>query len=1115
MTSFTIDDVRESFTADVTGFLDRIEQACNMLSELQLAAAHLEGRPLVDVLHHDGHALRGTTGLVGATSLASCAAALEHLAESGQAAMGEIEERLGRVRQLSGVCLEGARAMRHMLALELDKRSAEAKLLADEWLAAAARVSPAASPPGSAAAPPAQDAAPAAEFDFGDEGGTPEAAAAPTAAPPKEFDFEEPPTPEAGLAGELQAIFQQEARELMAVLQGYLQALADRPNDMPIASQVERIYHTLKGASATVGLTAASELASELQRRMEQVCETAAPVTHAVIEELLEGTNRLFRTTGLPEIHVRVSGRKKPRGQAPAPIYEEAKPAPAAPRVERVDVQADPEVLEAFGVECTELLDNLERSVSVLEDSPQPQQHIGEILRLCHTLKGSVNAVGLTPTGAMLHEVEDFLEALQSAPIMPALRNVVGVLVRVHQAVRHNLGQAQREGVVESPVDEIRAALAGIEARRSDPAPSSSSQQSDLRLPSSALSAESSRLDHRGEAPEQRFLRVPAERVDALMNLAAELVVGRSRLLSRMTEIGRLRHNLRSTNSRLHQSVEDFREEYEFANLDGRARGQPALASAAGGWGGFGELELDRYEDIHVFSRTLTEVTDDLSQLHGGLFEQLGHFAEDTEALGTIVSGLQTELTRARMVPLEGLFARLRLAARDAAEREGRSVRTHTTGEKVSLDKTIVDALYAPLLHLVRNAVTHGIEPAERRSAVGKPPNGVVSIGARQESGRIVIEVADDGAGLDLPALLDRGVAMGLVPSGTAPGDPRVLDLVFASGLSTRAGASSVSGRGVGGNVVRRAVERMNGAVSVRTQQGRGTIFEITLPLTLAITRALLVAHAARNYFVPLAFADRILDSAESAVVDSAGLRRVLVDDEYVVVRGLSGLLGLPPTTKTGKGALVVLRFGDRRIALEVDGVVGQEEIVVKNLGELLHGHPVFAGVSIRGNGELALILDAPSLVDESRAEATLPVAAEVDVDVAPVSPSRPRVLFVDDSLSVRKVAEKFLVALGADVTLAVDGIDGMSRLRAGEFDLVFTDLEMPRLHGYELIREIRAMPALRKLPVVVVTSRSSQRHREQAQAVGATNYLTKPFTQEALSAILDELLLQRLGEEP
>jgi chemosensory pili system protein ChpA (sensor histidine kinase/response regulator) len=645
-------------------------------------------------------------------------------------------------------------------------------------------------------------------------------------------------------------------------------------------------------------------------------------------------------------------------------------------------------------------------------------------------------------------------------------------------------------------------------------------------------------------------MRVPAERIDALMNLAAELVVGRSRLLSRMSEIGRLRHGLRNTNARLHQSVEGFREEYEFANLDGRALAAPAalataaagrtpaaltaaagrtptalataaagrglapLATAAGGWGGFGELELDRYEDIHVFTRSLAEMTDDLSQLHGGLFEQLGQFAEDTEALGTVVSGLQTELTRARMVPLEGLFARLRLAARDAAEREGLSVRTHTTGEKVSLDKTIVDALYAPLLHLVRNAVTHGIEPSERRSAGGKPPNGVVSIAARQESGRIVIEVADDGAGLDLPALLDRGVAMGLVPPGTAPSDPRVPDLVFAAGLSTRAGAGSVSGRGVGGNVVRRAVERMNGAVTVRTQAGRGTIFEITLPLTLAITRALLVAHASRNYFVPLAFADRILDSSETSTVDSAGLRRVLVDDEYVVVRGLSGLLGLSPTARAGNGALVVLRFGDRRLALEVDGVAGQEEIVVKNLGELLHGHPLFAGVSIRGNGELALILDVPSLVDESRSESTEPAAFEVDLDASPVVPSRPRVLFVDDSLSVRKVAEKFLVALGAEVTLAVDGIDGLSRLRGGHFDLVFTDLEMPRLHGYELIREIRAVPALRKLPVVVVTSRSSQRHREQARAVGATDYVTKPFTQEALSAILDKLLLQRLGED-
>jgi chemosensory pili system protein ChpA (sensor histidine kinase/response regulator) len=460
------------------------------------------------------------------------------------------------------------------------------------------------------------------------------------------------------------------------------------------------------------------------------------------------------------------------------------------------------------------------------------------------------------------------------------------------------------------------------------------------------------------------------------------------------------------------------------------------------------------------------------------------------------------------------VFARLRLPVRDAAERETKEVRVVTVGEDVSLDKTIADALFAPMLHLVRNAVVHGIESAERRAQSGKPRLGVITLAAREESGQVVLEVKDDGAGLDLRAMHARGVAMGLVPAGTPIDDPAVKDLVFAPGFSTRATASSVSGRGVGGDVARRAIERLNGSIRVQTTPGAGTTFVLSLPVTLAITKALLVRHRGRTFALPLHFADRIIDVEDAVVVDSAGVRRLQIEGGFVPVRRMDPLLRVGDGAQQN-GPLVVLRIGGQRVALQVDALVGQEEIVVKSAGELLAGHPLFAGVTIRGTGELALILDVPALLEGiapqvdrlPRGDAPARALAAATPRALPPVPEKARrklrVLFVDDSLSVRRVAEKTLTALGAEVILATDGFEALARLREQAFDIVFTDLEMPRMHGYDLIRELRFVPAHRDLPVVVVSSRSGQKHQDQARALGANDYLTKPFSAQTIEGAL------------
>ena len=932
--------------------------------------------------------------------------------------------------------------------------------------------------------------------------------------------------------------------------------------------ELRAIAHRLKGSALVVR---ANDVANEAAR-LQTVCEQDISIV-----DMREVQALLGRIAAI------VGGAPKP------------KKAPRAPKegAIRVEVPAtDGELWESFLQECAELLDALDRNIFTLEDSEQPKHVLTDLFRTIHTLKGALTTIGLAPTGAELHEVEDFIERLLEATVLPPLAEVTNLLLEAQKSVRRALKQAP-SGSVETIIEDIQARIhsllrsrgpividsslggdtgASISRDSQDSRDSRDSRDSGDSLESvggsqgsvGSMGSKGSRgskgsKDSGDEfaSEERRFIRVSTDRLDSLMNLAGELVASRSRLMTRVSMLRGLQEELSRSRSRLVHTVETFREEHEFANIGTGAAmmkvsttttttqrtvtmtadGGTVVSNGSGADGvTFGALELDEYEDVNILARILAEIGSDFNDVHREMSRQLGSFTDDSEAFGSIVSGIQAEVTRARMVPLDILFTRLRLPVREAAGREKKEVRVNTYGADVNLDKTIVDSLFGPMLHLVRNAVAHGIEAPQVRAAHRKDRTGTLSLGARQESGQIVIEIEDDGGGLNLEALRAKGIAMGLVSSDVAVDDPVVKDLVFASGLSTHKTADAISGRGMGGDVARRVIERLNGDIRVETVKGKGTKFFITLPLTLAITRALIIKVGSRSYAIPLYFAEHIIDAEQAMIVEAAGVRRVKVNDAFMPLRTMTEIFREHEVTNP-RGPVLLLRVGDQRAAIQVDAVIGQEEIVVKSLGDLLAGHPFFAGAMVRGAGELLLIVDVPGIMgSEGRARTgkaptvqrelpganddavgpALPAPTDGSIDsndpvVQAIAPapqkSRLRVLFVDDSLSVRKVAEQMLEAAGIDVTVAVDGVDGLAKLRNSSFDLVFTDLEMPRMHGFDFIREIRFLPAFKHLPVVVVSSRSGQKHREQGKAAGATEYLTKPFSAQTLLGALKRLV--------
>jgi chemosensory pili system protein ChpA (sensor histidine kinase/response regulator) len=925
---------------------------------------------------------------------------------------------------------------------------------------------------------------------------------------------EEPTVAEAGLA----EVFTEEARGILVEIDAVVaRQPANRGFDEQDRAQVARLLHRLKGSALLQGSEAIGRRAAQLHEGCEE-----GPMTATATAALLAGLAELRPLLGLEPVAKLTSKQR----------LETA-----------VSIEVEPVIWEAFEIEAQEFVEQLDRIALELEGAEQPRRRLEDAYRCLHTLKGACNTVGLSPTGAMLHELENYFEFLQRHEVLPPLAGIVRLMLEALDACKHNLKQA-KSGKVTDCSGQIRAR---IEAMRQTPMAAGSEAPGKVR---SVAVSKPSRIGSESADPEAAgrvMLRVSTERLDRLMDLIGELVVHRSQQRTTVGALNRLQKALKKSRQRLFQTIDRFREQYEWNGLVGKrkgkskGKGKPAVDGAAGPTGpagptgsgpmvplptaragdlGFSELELDHYEDINILARSLEEVDSDIATIQAQIDAEMDGFHAASDGFGALISSLQNEITEARMVPLDQLFLRLRRPIHDAAERLGKDVRVVTIGDDVTLDKSIIDQLYVPLLHLVRNAVAHGIEAGADRRAAGKEIGGTIHLSARQESGQIVLEVRDDGRGLDLAALHRVGVERGLLAPETPVDDPRVRELIFVSGLSTKRTADAVSGRGIGCDVVRRAIEHLSGVIDVVTEAGRGTTFRITMPLTLAIYRALLVRHAGLTFALPISFSERILVADEAELFESSGGQRLRLDGKFLEVRDLSRLLGLPVEAERGR-LTVVLRLGPDRIAVRIDEVLGQDEIVVKSLGDVLAGHQMFSGVTVDGEGNLILILDVAGLFSTTDRGGLGRRGLEAGNEAVPsreqaaaATSRRARVLYADDSLSVRKAAEKFLGDIGADVVLAVDGMDALDKLRAGSFDMVFTDLEMPRMHGFELLREMRYVPTFKDIPVVVVTSRSGDKHRLQAEKLGCNGYLAKPFTPAALKEQIVRLCGAQVGPQ-
>jgi len=619
-----------------------------------------------------------------------------------------------------------------------------------------------------------------------------------------------------------------------------------------------------------------------------------------------------------------------------------------------------------------------------------------------------------------------------------------------------------------------------------------------LQFPAAAQAAEGSEFVTRAPLPEEQpvkvgsneRVRVASEVLDNLVNNAGEVSIYRARIEQQNTGIAFNLGELGQTTDRLRAQLRNLEIETEAQILSRHEREGDAQAD-------FDPLELDRYSAMQQLSRALSETVEDLSNLG----QSLSDLSRDTDTLllqqARVTTDLQDSLLRTRMVKFSSRVPRLERVVRQTCHSVGKQANLEVIGGEEDMDRAILERMMGPLEHLLRNAISHGIEDADARVAKGKSTAGEISLRLAREGSDVVLTLSDDGAGLDRERIRTKATERGLIEADSLIEDDELFQLILQPGFSTAPELSQVSGRGVGMDVVLNEVKQLGGTLDIDSPKGSGTCFTIRLPFTLAITDALLITMGEDIHAVPHSSMDGVVripvEELRAIYAGEHGTYRY--GDRDYTLRYLGSMLGnQPPHIPDGLRwlPLLLVRSGEHHVAIHVDGLLGNRQIVVKSIGAQLSTVRWFTGGTILADGQIALILDTNSLVRADGGQQPMAQMEQSEPSSKGVS-----VMVVDDSITVRKVTSRLLERHNMQVVTAKDGVDAVTVLQEHQPDVMLLDIEMPRMDGYELARHMRSTPELSDIPIIMITSRTGDKHRNRALELGVKRYLGKPY-QEA-----------------
>ncbi|HYL23549.1 MAG TPA: Hpt domain-containing protein, partial [Burkholderiales bacterium] len=858
----------------------------------------------------------------------------------------------------------------------------------------------------------------------------------------------------AKLAGEDSAItrmrdvYLKEAAQHVATLKSECAAWA--ASDAAEASAAfTRAAHTLASSSHTARVEAIAQVAAELEQWMPLAERTVEAADRRVIGAAIEKLGEMLSAVG--------------RGESPVPAAETLAALPALrnhllvplrpPEKRKVRDDFDGALLPVFLEEAHELVPQVVGDLRAWRANPQDRTAADAVKRALHTLKGSARMAGAIRLGELTHLMESRIEyALEAGEVAPELFDEL-----------------------QEKLDRLSTDLERLGAPGA-PAPAGAAKAAETtRAPAAAPAA---------------VLRVNAERLDRLITEAGEAAIARSRIEAELRQtkqalldlnesIARLRTQLREVEIQADSQLQTRRSELAEHDQD------------------FDPLEFDRYTRLQELTRMMAEGLNDVATLQQALMKNVGETDAALLQQARIGRELQQDLMRMRAVPFSNLAERLQRIVRQSAAELARKAELSIEGGQVELDRGVLERISAPLEHMLRNALVHGIELPAARATAGKPEAGRIAISLRQEANEVVLVVADDGGGLDLERLRARAIEKGLLAADQAPSEAEQVQLIFLSGISTAESLTELAGRGVGMDVVRTEIQALGGRLEVTSARGRGTTFTIYLPLTLAVTQTVMVRAGGMTLAISSATIEQVLRIKADTLVSHYEAGSIEFQGRRYPLHYLRALLGSRAATNIQDDNLVLLvRSGVHRVAVHVDDLIGNREMVVKNIGPQLSRMPGVAGATVLADGSIVLIVNPVQLAHRGQGPMKSTVTPELS---GKATRAAPLVMVVDDSLTVRKITGRLLEREGYRVLTAKDGVDALEQLKGELPAIMLVDIEMPRMDGFDLARNVRGDPRTMDIPIIIISSRTAPKHRSRAAELGVNAFLGKPYQESEL----------------
>jgi len=873
---------------------------------------------------------------------------------------------------------------------------------------------------------------------------------------------------------------------LAAALEGWLQTHIDRLAS-PGVEQLQMLDEVVSALDEMVGNICNKQIPQprdELVRRVLEDKETVIGESEQTSLVAESAAMIAEPSTALPEVlevpvENAVAAEAVTATEQPIPV--EAQPVTPVAKEQKAILRddVDMQLLPVFLEEVDELGPKTGSCLRILRATPLDEPSLQLLKRLLHTLKGSARMTGAMRIGDIAHSMEGRL-----------LAGVQAGEVAIWDALEVDFDR------INVLLDELRTGVVQVEA------PTEAEHDVEL-APVSSDRRTAPRVLHVGaeRALLGSVLRVRSEIVDRLVNQAGEISVARSRMEAEMRAF-------KEGLMELSGSVTRLRKQLREVEIQAESQIQARISLANESNEQFDPLEFDRFTRLQELTRFMNESVHDVQTVQHSLLKNIDETSSAMLAQARLNRDLQENLMHVRMVPFGSMSERLYRIVRQTARDLNKRANLELIGTGVELDRSVLERMAAPFEHLLRNALAHGLEDEQLRINSGKDALGEIRLSLRQESNEVVFEFSDDGSGLDFTALREKAISKGLLDaSDDTVSDDQLAQLIFTSGVSTARAVTEVSGRGIGMDVVRSEIAALGGRIDVSSRAGKGTNFTIHLPLTLAVTQVLMMRSGETLYAVPSTMVEQVRQVKPAELEAVYAERKVAWQDKIYPFHYLPVLLGDEERIPESQphNPLVLLRSGEQRIALHVDELLGNQEAVVKNIGPQLAHMPGIAGATVLGDGSVVLILNPVQMTQRigatvRKAQKTVPVALRV----------QPLVMVVDDSLTVRKITTRLLSRAGYQVVTAKDGVDALEQLTEIMPSVMLLDIEMPRMDGFELAKLLRRDEKTRQLPIIMITSRTADKHRDHALQLGVNAYMGKPYQEDELLEKIAQLLVSQ-----